>query len=196
MMSIAECTICIIPRPVHFYVSMARVQAALLATLMKEKTLLAHPDKTGYLILGSKRYQEDARKELETNPIDFEKFKLKEKPRDKYLGQVIESNIATSALSTVKDRVGKIKGAAIEIKSIIEEFQMQALAGAMAAWELWEHALLPSLLSGAGTWLGEIQEAVDLCDSLQNFFWRLILEVPESCPKGALRCEPNMIGAK
>ena len=73
---------------------------------------------------------------------------------------------------------------------------MQALAGAMAAWELWEHALLPSLLSGAGTWLGEIQEAVDLCDSLQNFFWRLILEVPESCPKVSLRSEPNMIGAK
>ena len=66
----------------------------------------------------------------------------------------------------------------------------------MAAWEFWEHALLPSLLSGAGTWLGEIQEAVDLCDSLQNFFWRLILEVPESCPKVSLRSEPNMIGAK
>ena len=90
----------------------------------------------------------------------------------------------------------KIKGAAIEIKAIIEEFQMQALAGAMAAWELWEHALLPSLLSGAGTWLGEIQEAVDQCDAIQNFFWRLILEVPESCPKVALRSETKSTGMK
>ena len=75
-------------------------------------------------------------------------------------------------MSTVpwqQSRTGKIKGAAIEIKSIIEEFQMQALAGAIAAWELWEHALLPSLLSGAGTWLGEIQEAVDQCDTIQKF---------------------------
>ena len=59
---------------------------------------------------------------------------MKEKDKDKYLGQVIKSNIATSALETVKDRVGKIKGASIEIKAIIEEFQMQALVGCMAAW--------------------------------------------------------------
>ena len=148
----------------------------------------------GQQILGSKKYKEDA--ELKNNSIDFEKFQLKEKTSDKYRRQVSESNLASSALATVKDRVGKIKGAAIEIKAIVEEYQMQALAGAMAAWELWEHALLPSLLLGAGTWLGEIQEAVDLCDSLQNFFWRLVLEVPESCPKVSLRSEPNMIGAK
>ena len=66
----------------------------------------------------------------------------------------------------------------------------------MAAWELWEHALLPSLLSGAGTWLGDINKAVDLCDDTQNFFWRLILEVPESCVKVALRSETQMVGMK
>ena len=73
---------------------------------------------------------------------------------------------------------------------------MQALAGCMAAWELWEHALVPSLLSGAGTWLGDIKKAVDLCDDTQNFFWRLILEVPESCVKVALRSETQSIGRK
>ena len=44
--------------------------------------------------------------------------------------------------------------------------------------------------------LGDVGEAVDLCDSIQNFFWRLILEVPESCPKVALRSETRMIGMK
>ena len=102
----------------------------------------------GQQILGSKKYKEDA--QLKNNSIDFEKFQLKEKTSDKYLRQVSESNLASSALATVKARVGKIKGAAIEIKAIIEEYEMQALAGAMAFWELWEHALLPSLLSGVG----------------------------------------------
>ena len=175
---------------------MARAQATLMASLMKEKTLLAHPDKTGYLILGTDKKTELVRKELSTNPISFVKFNLKEKHQDKYLGQVIKSNLAASALATVQERTGKIKGAAIEIKSIIEEFRMQAIAGCMAAWELWEHALLPSLLAGAGTWLGEIEEAVDLCDATQNSFWRLMLEVPESCPKVALRSETKQIGMK
>ena len=59
----------------------------------------------------------------------------------------------------------------------------------MAAWELWEKALVPSLLSGAGSWVGNIDKAA-------NFFWRLVLSVPESCPKIALRCETGMLGMK
>ena len=66
----------------------------------------------------------------------------------------------------------------------------------MAARELWERALLPSLLNGAATWFGDCQKTVNLCDDLQNFFWRVILTVPESCPKVALRCETNMLGMK
>ena len=42
----------------------------------------------------------------------------------------------------------------MEIRGIIEEFQMQTLGGMMAACELWEMALIPSLLRGAGTWFG------------------------------------------
>ena len=30
----------------------------------------------------------------------------------------------------------------------------------------------------------------------KTFFWRLVLEVPESCPKVALRSEPRMAGMK
>ena len=45
---------------------------------------------------------------------------------------------------------------------------MQSFGGLMAARELWEKALEPSLLSGAGTWLGECKEAVELCDQIQN----------------------------
>ena len=37
---------------------------------------------------------------------------------------------------------------------------------------------------------------VELCDSLQNYFWRIMLKVPESCPKIALRCETAMMGMK
>ena len=66
----------------------------------------------------------------------------------------------------------------------------------MAAWELWEKALVPSLLSGAGTWIGEASRAINLCDNIQHFFWRVVLRVPESCPKLALRCETGMIGMK
>ena len=66
----------------------------------------------------------------------------------------------------------------------------------MAGWELWERALVPSLLSGAGTWTGDLKEVVEQCDKIQNYFWRIILGVPESCPKVALRCETKQMGMK
>ena len=177
-------------------VSMARVQSTFISSIFQEKTLEAHPDKTCYLILGSEKFKKEAQEEMDTCPIQFNKFTLQEKKADKYLGQVIKSNLSESALATVQQRSGKIKGATMQIKAIIEDFRMQALAGLMAARDLWEHALLPSLLSGAGTWLGNIKETEDFCDGLQDFFWRVILEIPESSPKIALRCEPKMIGMK
>ena len=74
----------------------------------------------------------------------------------KYLGQTIDSR---SAIDTVKSRAGKIKGTAMEFKTIKEDFEMAAIGGLAAAWELGERALLPSLLSGAGTWLGRIDNS-------------------------------------
>jgi hypothetical protein len=53
--------------------------------------------------------------------------------------------------ATIGEREEKLKGAIFEVKSIIEDFQMQAVGGMMAAWELWERAMVPSLLAGAGT---------------------------------------------
>ena len=64
----------------------------------------------------------------------------------------------------------------------------------MAAWELLEKALIPSLLNGSGTWFSDCKKTIDLCDDLQNFFWRVMLCVPESCPKVALCCGTGMIG--
>ena len=63
-------------------VRMARVQASLLASLIQEKTLLAQPDKNGYLVLGEHKSREGLRKELKDNQIDFRKFTLKDKEND------------------------------------------------------------------------------------------------------------------
>ena len=71
---------------------------------------------------------------------------------------------------------------------------MQAMGVLMVTWELWERALIPSLLSGTWFGPGDGKAAVDLHDKPHNFFLRLILTVPESYPKIALRCETQKWG--
>ena len=73
---------------------------------------------------------------------------------------------------------------------------MQNLAGLSSAWTLWESIMVPSLLSGAGTWIGNIENTIEVCNSVQNLFWRSILNVPKSCPKIALICETKMLDMK
>ena len=116
---------------------------------------------------------------------------MKKRESDRYLGQVLhEGGLERSAEATAHGRASLIRGATMEINSIVEDFQMQAMGGMMAAWELWERSLLPKFLSGAGTWFGgECKEAIKI-------YWRVMLKVPESCPKIALRCEPGMLGMK
>ena len=170
-----------------------------LATMFDEKGLEAHPDKTCFIICGNQKYKDKMESALQRDPIMFGGFAVKQKECDRYLGQMLHgAGLDKSAEATVQERMGKIKGASLDIRSIIEEFPMQAIAGMMAAWTLWERALVPSLLSGAGTWIGmkNNSKAIELCDSAQNFFWRVMLTVPESCPKVALRCETNMLGMK
>ena len=167
--------------------------------MLDEKDLQAHPDKTCYIVTGSRKYKERVNIDLERSKVMLGDFPVKKKECDRYLGQMLHGGgLDRSAEATAQERVGRLKGATREIKGIIEEFQMQTLGGMMAAWELWERALIPSLLSGAGTWFGggDSKKVVEICDGIQNYFWRVMLTVPESCPKIALRCETGMMGMK
>ena len=177
-------------------IDMARSQAEKMSKMLQYKSLEAHHEKSVILILGSEKYRNQMKNNVKYSPIPFNKFTLETKSQDKYLGQIFDSDLGTSALATVKDRQGKLKGAAIEVKSIIDDFQMQAMGGLVAAWELWEKPLIPSLLSGARTWLGNIKEAISLCNKIQQFYWRTVLKVSDSCPKLALLCEPNATDAQ
>ena len=135
--------------------------------------------------------------QLEYTTLSLGGFPVKRKESDRYLGQILHTDgNRASVNATISDREGKMKGAMFEVKSVVEDFQMQAIGGMMAAWELWEKAMVPSLLSGAGTWMGATASEFDRCDRIQDLFWRIMLEVPESCPRIALRAETRMIGMK
>merc|ERR1711895_218227 len=140
-------------------VSMARNNNKRMEEMLMEKLLEAHPGKSVYIVTGSSSFKKKVREELKNSPLVFRTFNMKEKESEKYLGQVIHSGgLEKSSLATVQERIGRIKGATLEIKSIIEEFTMQSLGSLVSAWILWEKALVPCLLSGSGAWLGYLQK--------------------------------------
>ena len=61
---------------------------------------------------------------------------------------------------------------------------------------MWEGAIVPSLLSGAGTWVGITPRQEVMCEELQELFWRTVLQVPRGTPKVMLRAETGSLKMK
>ena len=111
---------------------------------------------------------EKVEKKLEVMPLSMGGFVVGRKEQDKYLGQVLhQGGLAMSVKATIQERAGRIKGAIYKAKQVIETVQMQAIGGMMAAKQLWEGAIVPSLLSGAGTWVG--LDLVHIMDMVEFF---------------------------
>ena len=113
-------------------------------------------------------------------------------------GHSIDENIF--GIMSMMIRAGKtdkgFKGASFEVRSLIEELSMAALAGMMAAKVLLERPLLPSLSSGAYNWIWMRKATEEQCDDLINKYWRVMFKVPDGTPKIALIAETVTLRTK
>ena len=66
----------------------------------------------------------------------------------------------------------------------------------MSAWELWNLAVIPSLLSNCGVWTEISEKTVERLEELQNVFIRRVLQVPVSTPKVSLRSETGLLSMR
>ena len=161
-----------------------------LAAMLGERKLEAHREKTGYLVCGTEEFKEKMAKELERRPLTFGDFEVKRKVCEKYLGQMIhQDGLARSVGATIEERLGKVKGAIYTVASLLETYELQAVGGMMAAKYLWEGAIVPSLLAGAGTWVAITGKQEEMLEEVQELYWRTILQVPKGTPKVMLRAE-------
>ena len=165
--------------------------------VMKQKKLVLNSDKTSFIIMGEGTEKKRTQMLIKRSPILCGSFEVKEKSQDKYLGDILhQGGCAASVLATVMDREGKVKAAMFEAAAIVDDFRSQCVGGFMVAIDLWELAILPSLLNNAGTWTDMDEETVERLEELQLFYIRLILRVPVSTPKPLLRSETGLISMK
>ena len=80
-----------------------------LKQLWKASSLDLHKDKSCFLVFGNTKQKENFSTECSETPIKLYNERMKEKVREKYLGDMIDSGgNAASVAETVKDRYGKI----------------------------------------------------------------------------------------
>ena len=148
---------------------------------LESKLLDPNTDKTVFIILGNKKSANKIREDISENPLILNNTVIKEKEQYKYLGDVIHMDgISASAHATVKEREGRITSAIIELKSIIDDCKLQIIGGALAGVEIWELAIIPSILTNAETWVNIDDKTIEILEDIQILMFRCLLGIPKS----------------
>ena len=96
--------------------------------LMASKRLEVNMDKSAYILIGKKKTIERVREEIERKPIMYNNMKMKEKKKEKWLGDIIDAGgNKASTLSTIKERKTRIINAINETIAIIEDSRINRL---------------------------------------------------------------------
>jgi hypothetical protein len=174
--------------------SQAREANRKVDTMVKQRALRLNNKKSVCIIIGSKKQKEEFTKEINENPLMCGEFETKEAQSDKWLGQYLSAGgLGDSVIKTIEAKEGKIRGACLEIAAIVEDWRARAVGGIDSALLLWEACCVPSILSGAGTWVEMTPAAVRRLEALQHWFLRLILRVGPGCPVASLRWETGLL---
>ena len=160
--------------------------------VMNNKLLEINLDKSVFVILGRKDVKSKIQKEINNLPLSFKGNMLQQKKNDKWLGDLIDTEGENSSvISTINERKLRIMTSIIEITSIIEETRINRIGGLQCGLDLWEVAVVPSLLNNSNSWTSLSKEVFNQCESIQLNFLRSLLSVPKSTPKPALLHQSN-----
>ena len=134
------------------------------------------------------------KEELDKKPLKCGEVTIKVAEYDKWLGDYLHSaGLAESVMETIRQRTGKVKGAALEIVDIVEDWRASVVGGFKTGLFLWESCCIPSLLYNAGSWLQLSKEAEKSLDDLQGWYLRMLLRQGQGVPSGAILWESAVL---
>ena len=112
------------------------------------------------------------------------------KEKDDYLGDVLhEGGLAKCVEATVAKRFGRIFSNIIEISSILEDYRVETVGGLKSGLDIFEMAILPSLLNNSDVWIEIDDPTIHRLESIQLKMFRQLFAVPDSTPIPILRFE-------
>ena len=162
--------------------------------VMLEKRLTLNRDKSVCLVWGNKVHKEKVKKELEEKLLMCGDVNIKVVKCDKWLGDYLHSDgLAESVTETIRQREGMVKGAALEIAELVDDWRARTVGGFTTGLSLWESCYIPSLLYNAGSWLNMLKEAEKRLDTLQSWYLCILLHQGPGAPSSAMLWEFSVL---
>ena len=113
------------------------------------------------------------------------------------MGDYLHSDgLAKSAEATVAKRYGICLNRVLELKSVIEDFRMHSLGGIKVGLEIFNSAILSTLIYNADTWFELNDGTIKRLENIQNILLRCLLSVPNSTPITALNWDCGFLSVE
>ena len=157
--------------------------------VMKRKQLSLGIEKCSIITFGKRSKVKAVREAInKEKSIQISNHTLKVKEKDEYLGDILhEGGLSSSVKATIDKRYSRVFWTIIEVSSILNDFRIDAIGGLKAGLEIFELAIIPSLLNNSDTWVEMDSECEKKLEKLQNIMFKNLFAVPESTPKPILR---------
>ena len=112
---------------------------------------------------------------------------------EKYLGNILSINMASSVLETIKKRISLANKAIYEIRFVLDDKRVNHNGGMTLGFDIFETCIIPFLLHNAETFVGISSKALKLLDKVSLRYLRLVLSVGTGCPIPILYTETNTL---
>ena len=174
-------------------VTSAQLGNNIMESVMKRK-LLNINDKSSYLLCGKPSKIKEIQEALSSSPLSVKGQIIKQKNKEKYLGEIISSfGVADSVKMTIDDRKGRTISSIFELSSIIEDIRMQSAGGLMSGLNIWKFGRLPSLLTNAEMWVEMSGDCLKTVEDIQLLLLQRLFAVPRTTPHAALLWDSGII---
>ena len=167
----------------------------ILNAAMKRKQLDLNVDKCAVIVFDKKKKSKNSREAINKDQLlKIGDNMVKAKIQDKYLGDILnEGGLRKCVEATISDRYGKAFNALKEIGAVINDYRINTIGGLKAGIEIFEMAVIPSVLNNADTWVDIDNASIKRLEDLQNCMFKNLLAVPHSVPSPSLRFELGSI---
>ena len=112
--------------------------------------LVLHDEKSCFFVFGKGKQLENLRSELRRTPLTLYSKQMKQKVKEKYLGDYLHGGgLAASARPTVEARAKALRTGAVEVRAVVEDCRSRCLGGLEVGLEIFEMAYIPAILNKA-----------------------------------------------
>ena len=153
-----------------------------LEAMAESKLLDYNAGKTGMIIIGPKKFRKKIKEEQMKNPVLFCGKPMQIFEQERYLGEILGSNLSESVFLTIHQRKGLVQRLISEIRVVINDCRSDGIGGLLVGLEIWRKAVIPFLFNNSGSWVETPKKALNLLNFLTHAFFRTLFCSPKGTP--------------